>query len=302
MSLDLRVNIAGVELKNPVMPASGTFTAKATAEFYDISKLGAVVTKGVSDVPWPGNPTPRIAETYGGMLNSVGLQNPGVENYINDELAFLKDKNVKIIANVAGHSIEEYLKVVERLSDSAVDMLEINISCPNICEGGMSFGTDPKMAENLTKEVKKISKKPIIVKLSPNVTDITQIARAVESAGADAVSLINTLLGMRIDINRKAPILANKMGGLSGGGIFPVALRMVYQVKRTVNIPVIGLGGIMTGENAIEMLLAGADAVAIGTAALLDQTAPLKVLAEIESYMEENGFKNLAELRAAFNG
>lgn len=300
MSVNMNVNIAGVELKNPVMTASGTFAPKNTAEFYDITKLGAVVTKGVADVPWPGNPTPRIAETYGGMLNSIGLQNPGVERYIKEDLEFLKDKDVKVICNVAGHSLEEYIKTCERLEDTAVDMLEINISCPNIKEGGMTFGTDPNMAAEVTKAVKKVSTKPVIVKLSPNVTDITKIAKAVEDAGADAISLINTLLGMRIDINKKAPILANKMGGFSGPAIFPVALRMVYQVRRTVKLPIIGMGGIMTGEDAVEMMLAGADAVSVGTAAMLNPSAPLKIVAGIEEYMVKNNFKTLSELHEAF--
>ncbi len=300
MSVDMKVQIAGVELKNPVMTASGTFFAKNTAEFYDIEKLGAVVTKGVADVPWQGNAMPRIAETYGGMLNSVGLQNPGVEQYIKDELAFLKGKDVRVITNVAGHSIEEYVRVCERLEGTNADMLEINISCPNIKDGGMAFGTDPKMAAEVTRAVKKVTAKPVIVKLSPNVTDITQIAKAVEDAGADAISLINTLLGMRIDIHRKTPILANKMGGFSGPAIFPVALRMVYQVRRAVKLPIIGIGGIAIGDDAIEMLLAGADAVAVGTAALLDPTAPLKILKGIEEYMIENNFKTMQELHSAF--
>ncbi|MGP1569781.1 MAG: dihydroorotate dehydrogenase [Eubacteriales bacterium] len=300
MSVNMKVNIAGIELKNPVMPASGTFMPKNTSEFYDITKLGAVVTKGVADTPWPGNPMPRIAETYGGMLNSIGLQNPGAEQYIKEDLEFLKDKDVPIISNIAGHSIDEYVCTCQKLEDTNVDMFEINISCPNIEEGGMSFGTDPVMAAKVTSAVKKITKKPVIVKLSPNVTDITQIAKAVETAGADAVSLINTLLGMRIDINRKKPILANKMGGFSGPAVFPVALRMVYQVRRTVNIPIIGMGGIMTWEDAVEMIMAGADAVAVGTAALLDPGAPLKIISGIEKYMIENDFKTIDDIRAAF--
>lgn len=300
MNVNMNVNIAGVCLKNPVMTASGTFAPKNTAEFYDITKLGAVVTKGVADVAWQGNPTPRIAETYGGMLNSIGLQNPGVEQYIKEDLEFLKDKDVRIITNVAGHSIKEYVKICEILDDTCVDMLEINISCPNIAEGGMSFGTDAKMAEEVTKAVKKITKKPVIIKLSPNVTDITQIAKAVEAAGADAVSLINTLLGMRIDIHKRSPILANKMGGFSGPAIFPVALRMVYQVRRAVNIPIIGMGGITTGDDAVEMLLAGADAVAVGTAAMLDPSAPINIIDGIEKYMIENNFKTIKELQEAF--
>lgn len=300
MSVDLRVNIAGIELKNPIMPASGTFSPINTNEFYDITKLGAVVTKGVSDVPWVGNPTPRIAETYGGMLNSVGLENPGVDAYVAGDLEFLRRKGVKVITNVAGHSIDEYVKVCERLDTTCVDMLEINVSCPNISEGGMSFGTNPKMAAEVTKAVKKASSKPIIIKLSPNVTDITEIAKAVEDAGADAVSLINTLLGMRIDINKKQPILANKMGGLSGAGIFPVALRMVYQVRRAISLPIIGMGGIMTSADAAEMLFAGADALAIGIAALVNPTAPMDILAELEDYMKEQGFTNLEQLHSAF--
>ena len=247
--IDLSVNIAGVTLKNPITTASGTFSPRESSEFYDLSELGAMITKGVASVPWDGNPVPRIAETYGGMINAVGLQNPGVDYYIEHEIPFARQFDTKIIANVAGHSIPEYCDVVERLSETDVDMLEVNISCPNVKEGGIGFGTSPAMAAEVTRAVKRVSKKPIIVKLSPNVTDITEIAKAVEAEGADAVSLINTLIGMRIDVHRKRPVIANKMGGFSGPAIKPVAVRMVYQVRRAVNIPIIGLGGIMTGED-----------------------------------------------------
>ena len=300
--IDLSVNIAGVTLKNPITTASGTFSPHESSEFYDLSELGAMITKGIASVPWDGNPVPRIAETYGGMINAVGLQNPGVDYYIEHEIPFARQFDTKIIANVAGHSIPEYCDVVERLSDADVDMLEVNISCPNVKEGGIGFGTSPAMAAEVTKAVKRVSKKPIIVKLSPNVTDITEIAKAVEAEGADAVSLINTLIGMRIDVHRKRPIIANKMGGFSGPAIKPVAVRMVYQVRRAVNIPIIGLGGIMTGEDVAEFLMAGADAVSIGTAAFANPTAPVDIKKELIAYMERYGFKNLQEIRDAFQG
>lgn len=294
---DLHVTIAGVILENPITTASGTFSARESGSFYDINELGAVITKGVSSEPWAGNPTPRIAETYGGMLNAVGLQNPGVDAFIQNELPFLKTFRTKIIVNVAGKSTGEYCTAVEKLSDSDIDLLEINISCPNIKEGGISFGADPKTAAEITKEIKKISKKPIIMKLTPNVTDIAEIARAVESEGADCVSLINTLLGMKIDVHRKKPVLWNRMGGLSGPAIKPVAVRMVYQVRRAVAIPVIGLGGIMTGEDAAEFLMAGADAVSVGTAALVDPAAPVRIKKELVRFMEQYGYRNLQQLR-----
>ena len=298
--LDLRVNIAGVEWKNPITTASGTFSARESSAFYDLSRLGAVTTKGVADVPWAGNPTPRIAETYGGMLNAVGLQNPGVEAYMKEELPYLANYDTNVIANVAGHSIEEYCAVVERLNDTDVDMFEINISCPNVKQGGIGFGTDPVQAGLVTKAVKAIAKKPVIIKLTPNVTDITEIAKAVEENGADAISMINTLLGMRIDPRRGKLVLANKTGGFSGPAVKPVAVRMVYQVRRAVNIPIIGLGGISTGEDVAEFLMAGADAVAIGTAALVNPTAPVDILEQFATYMEEMGFTTIADVKKAF--
>lgn len=302
MSVDLRINFAGLEMKNPVTTASGTFAARESSEFYDLSRLGAVITKGVAAEPWAGNPTPRIAETYGGMLNAVGLQNPGAEAYLEKELPFLANYDVPVIANLAGHSIDEYCAVTEKLNESSVAMYELNISCPNVKQGGIGFGTDPAMAAEVVKAVKEVSKKPLIVKLTPNVTDITAIARAVEEAGADAVSLINTLMGMRIDLRTRRPILANTTGGFSGPAIKPVALRMVYQVRRAVSLPILGLGGIMCGEDAAEFLMAGADAVAVGTAALVNPTAPVDVVEGLRAFMEREGFANIAELKAAFRG
>ena len=302
-NIDLSVNFAGTTFKNPVTTASGTFSARESGEFYDIGRLGGVITKGIADVPWDGNPTPRIAEVYGGMINAVGLQNPGVEEYVKTELPYLAQFDTNVIANVAGHSIEEYCKVVERLNEEAgVSMYEVNISCPNVKLGGIGFGTDPKMAAEVTREVKKIAKKPVIIKLTPNVTNIAEIAKAVEAEGADAVSLINTLLGMKIDIRRKKPVIANTMGGFSGPAVKPVAVRMVYQVRRAVDIPIIGLGGIMTGEDAIEFIMAGADLISVGTAALVNPTAPVDVLEGIENYMREEGFKTIAEIRESFRG
>ena len=300
--VDLSINFAGLQMKNPVTTASGTFAARESGEFYDISRLGAVITKGVAAEPWAGNPTPRIAETYGGMLNAVGLQNPGAEEYIKKELGYLKDFDVPVIANLAGHSIEEYCAVTEKLNDTDVAMYELNISCPNVKQGGIGFGTDPKMAAEVTEAVKKVSKKPLIVKLTPNVTDITAIAKAVEDAGADAVSLINTLLGMRIDLKSKRLLLANGTGGFSGPAVKPVAIRMVYQVRRAISLPILGLGGIMTGEDAAEFLMAGADAVAVGTAALVNPTAPVDVVEGLRAFMEREGYENIAALKAAFKG
>jgi len=275
-------------------------SARDTAEFYDLNELGAVITKGIASRPWEGNPTPRIAETYGGMLNSVGLQNPGVDSFIKEELPYLKTLQTRIIANVAGKTIEDYCEVAEKLDETAIDMMEINISCPNIKEGGLSFGANPLMAANITKEIKARTKKPIIMKLTPNVTDITEIAKAVEAEGADAVSLINTLLGMKIDIHRKKPVLWNRMGGLSGPAVKPVAVRMVYQVRQAVKLPIIGLGGIMTGEDAVEFLMAGADAIAVGTAALLNPVAPVEIKKGLIEYMQRYGYRNLREIREAF--
>ncbi|WP_058484854.1 dihydroorotate dehydrogenase [Defluviitalea phaphyphila] len=296
--LDLRVKIAGVELKNPVTTASGTFgSGREFKEFIDLNALGAVTVKGVSSVPWKGNPAPRIAETYGGMLNSVGLQNPGVEEFIKNDIPFLRQYDTKIIVNIAGRTIPEYCDVAEKLSNTDIDLIELNISCPNVKEGGVAFGTDPKMAEEVTREVKRHTKKPLIVKLSPNVTDITNIAKAVIKGGADGLSLINTLIGMRIDINRRKPILANVVGGFSGPAIKPVALRMVYQVAKVVSVPIIGMGGIATGEDAIEFIMAGASGVAVGTANFRNPRATIDVLNGIKEYMIKNKIKSLKEIR-----
>jgi dihydroorotate dehydrogenase (NAD+) catalytic subunit len=298
---DLRVSFCGVDFKNPVFTASGTFSARESGRFCDFSKLGAVVTKGVSARPWPGNRTPRIAETPSGMLNAIGLENPGVDRFIAEELPFLRacigDSGTRIIANVAGHSAEEYREAAEKLDGADVDLLELNISCPNIRAGGLAFGADPRLAAEVTRAVRRVVKKPLIVKLTPNVTDITEIAKAVCDAGADALSLINTLIGMRIDARRRAPLLANVTGGLSGPAIKPVALHMVYKTARAVRLPIVGMGGIMNGEDAAEFLMAGASAVAVGTAALLDPRAPLSVCEGLETFMAENGYANAAALR-----
>lgn len=284
--INTKVNLAGVELKNPVMEASGTFGSGAEyGEFVDLNKLGAVVTKGVANVPWPGNPTPRIAETASGMLNAIGLQNPGIDLFAKRDIPFLKQYDTKIIVNVCGKSTEDYLEVVERLGDEPVDMLEINISCPNVKEGGIVFGQDPKAVEAITKAVKAKAKQPVIMKLSPNVTDITEMAKAAEAGGADVLSLINTLTGMKIDIYKQDFALANKTGGLSGPAIKPVAVRMVYQVANAVKIPIIGMGGIQTAEDAMEFILAGATAVAVGTANFNNPYATEQVISGIEDYM-----------------
>lgn len=300
--LDLSVTIAGVTLNNPITTASGTFSARESEAFYDINELGAMITKGVAAEPWDGNPTPRIAETYGGMLNSVGLQNPGVDAFLREELPYLRTFQPRIIVNVAGKSIGDYCTTAEKLSEAEVDMLEINISCPNVREGGISFGADPKMAAEITREIKRVSSKPILMKLTPNVTDITEIAKAVEAEGADGVSLINTLLGMEIDIYKKKPVLWNRVGGLSGPAVKPVAVRMVYQVRRAIKIPIIGLGGIMTGEDAAEFLMAGADAVSIGTAALVDPAAPVRIKKELTEFMKQNGYQKLRQIQEALEG
>ena len=295
--INTRVNIAGVEFKNPVTVASGTFgQGEEYAEFIDIKRLGAVTTKGVANIPWEGNPTPRIAETYGGMLNAIGLQNPGVDVFINRDLKFLKEKDARIIVNVCGRSIADYIETVERLSDVDVDMLEINISCPNVSHGGIAFGTNVDSVAEITREVKLHSKKPVIMKLSPNVTDITEIAKAAEVSGADALSLINTLTGMKIDINKRCFVLANKTGGLSGPAIKPIALRMVYQTVNAVKIPIIGMGGIATPEDAIEFLLAGAKMVSVGTANFIDPYASIKVIEGIEKYLNDNGFSDVNDI------
>lgn len=295
--MNTKVNLAGVELKNPVMTASGTFGSGAEySEFVDLSCLGAVVTKGVASVPWPGNPTPRIAETSCGMLNAIGLQNPGIDVFCERDIPFLKKYDTKIIVNVCGKSTEDYCEVVERLADEDVDMLEINISCPNVKEGGIAFGQDPKAAETITKAVKKCAKQPVIMKLSPNVTSIAEMAKAVEAGGADAVSLINTLTGMKVDIQRKAFVLANKTGGVSGPAIHPIAVRMVYEAANAVNVPIIGMGGIATAEDAIEMLLVGASAVSVGTANFYNPAVTMEIVDGIEQYMEAQGFASVADM------
>ena len=294
------VNLAGVELKNPVMTASGTFGSGAEySEFVDLKELGAVVTKGVANVPWPGNPTPRIAEVYGGMLNAIGLQNPGVDVFCERDIPFLKQFDTKIVVNVCGRTTEDYCEVVERLTSEPVDLLEINISCPNVKEGGIAFGQDPKAVEAITREVKRHAKQPIIMKLSPNVTDITVMAKAAEAGGADALSLINTLTGMKIDINRRSFALANKTGGMSGPAVKPVAVRMVYQVAQAVKLPIIGMGGIMTAEDALEFILAGATAVAVGTANFHNPYATKEVVEGIEAYMRKYGIEDIKELIGA---
>ena len=298
--MNTSVELCGVTLKNPVMTASGTFGSGAEySEFTDLNRLGAVVTKGVANVPWPGNPTPRVAEVYGGMLNAVGLQNPGIDLFCERDIPFLKKYDTKIIVNVCGHSTEEYVEVVKRLAEEPVDMLEINISCPNVKEGGIAFGQDPKCAEQITKAVKKVAKQPVIMKLSPNVTDIAEMARAVEAGGADVVSLINTITGMKIDINKRTFALANKTGGMSGPAIKPVAVRMVYQVANAVKIPVIGMGGIMTAEDALEFILAGATAVSIGTANFINPDTTIRVIEGIEAYMKKYGVEDIHELIGA---
>lgn len=298
--MNTKVNLAGVELKNPVMTASGTFGSGAEySEFVDLNKLGAVVTKGVANVPWPGNPTPRIAETYGGMLNAIGLQNPGIDVFCERDIPFLKQFDTKIIVNVCGKSTEDYCEVVERLADESVDLLEINISCPNVKEGGIAFGQNPKAVEAITKEVKKYAKQPVIMKLSPNVTDITEMARAAEAGGADILSLINTLTGMKIDINRRTFALANKTGGMSGPCVKPVAVRMVYQVAQTVNVPIIGMGGISNAEDALEFILAGATAVSIGTANFANPYATVETVKGIEEYLKKNQIDDINTLIGA---
>lgn len=295
--MNMSVKIAGVEFKNPVMEASGTFgSGMEYSEFVDLSRLGAVVTKGVANVPWPGNPTPRIAETYGGMINAIGLQNPGIDVFAKRDIPFLKKYDTKIVVNVCGKTTEDYIDVVERLGDEPVDMLEINISCPNVKEGGIAFGQNPKAAEEITKAVKKYAKQPVIMKLSPNVTSIAEMAKAVEAGGADAISLINTLTGMKIDINRKTFALANKTGGVSGPAIHPIAVRMVYEAANAVNVPIIGMGGIETAEDAIEMLLVGASAVSVGTANFYNPNVTMEIVDGIARYMEQNHFASVQDM------
>ncbi len=294
---DLSVKLAGVEFKNPVTTASGTFgSGMEYGAFFDLSRMGAVTTKGVASVPWEGNPVPRVAEVYGGMLNAIGLQNPGIDKFIERDIPFLKQFDTKIIVNVCGHTESEYLEVVERLTDQPVDLLEINISCPNVKEGGIAFGQKPDGVEKITKSIKSIAKQPVIMKLSPNVTDITEIARAAQAGGADAVSLINTITGMKIDIHKRTYVLANKTGGLSGPAIKPVAIRMVNQVFNAVSIPIIGMGGIMCADDAIEFILAGASMVSVGTANFTDPLATVKVIDGIKEYMEQYGVEKISEL------
>lgn len=295
--MNTKVKIAGIELKNPVMTASGTFGSGAEySEFVDLNELGAVVTKGVANVAWPGNPTPRIAEIHSGMMNAIGLQNPGMEVFCERDLPYLQQFDTKVIVNVCGHAPEEYLAVVERLADEPADMLEINISCPNVNANFLAFGQDPKHVEELTAQIKIIAKQPVIMKLTPNVTDIAEIARAAEAGGADAVSLINTLTGMKIDINRRTFALANKTGGVSGPCVKPIAVRMVYQVAQAVNIPIIGMGGIQNAEDALEFIMAGATAVSIGTANFTNPYATIETIRGIEAYMERNKIEDIREL------
>ena len=299
--MNLSVDIAGLTWKNPVTVASGTFgSGREYAEYIDINRLGAITTKGVAPVPWAGNPTPRVTESYGGMLNSIGLQNPGVEQFIANDIDFFREIEPPVIVNVCGHKIEDYCHVAQRLSEEdGIDMLELNISCPNVSEGGVQFGTNWKLTERVVREVRKVTKLPLIVKLTPNVTDIEVIAKAAESAGADALSMINTLLGMRIDINRRRPVLGNTFGGVSGPAVKPVALRCVYQAARCTKIPIIGMGGIMTGNDAIEFIMAGATAVAVGTASFANPRATIDVLEGMESFMFKNGIKDINDIIGA---
>lgn len=298
--MSLEVNFAGIPFKNPVTTASGTFgSGMEYSEFVDLSRLGAVTTKGVASVPWEGNPTPRIAETHAGMLNAIGLQNPGIDTFIQRDLPFLQEKNARVIVNICGSSKEDYVEVAERLAEESVDMLEINISCPNVKEGGIAFGQDPKAVERITKACKAHARQPVIMKLSPNVTDITVMAKAAEAGGADVISLINTLTGMKIDVNKRTFALANKTGGLSGPAIKPVAVRMVYQAANAVSIPIIGMGGIRTGEDALEFILAGAAAVAVGTANFRNPYATLDVVNGIETYMRDHKIDHIRSLIGA---
>ena len=295
--MNLSVDIAGVTMKNPVTTGSGTFgSGEEFSEFVDLSKLGAVTTKGVANVPWPGNPTPRVAEVYGGMLNAIGLQNPGINVFVEHDVPYLKKAGATIIVNVCGKSEKDYVEVVERLSDEPVDLLEINVSCPNVKEGGIAFGQDPKALYEITKAVKAKAKQPIIMKLSPNVTDITEMAKAAVDAGSDALSLINTLTGMKIDIERRDFVLANKTGGMSGPAIKPVAVRMVYQVANAVDVPIIGMGGIATAEDALEFIMAGATAVSVGTANFINPATTLEVVDGIKAYMERHQINDINEL------
>lgn len=298
--MNTEITIAGVTFQNPVMTASGTFgSGMEYGEFVDLNRLGAVVTKGVANVPWEGNKTPRVAEVYGGMLNAIGLQNPGVDVFLERDIPFLKKFDTKIIVNVCGKTVEDYLEVVERLGEAPVDMLEINVSCPNVKEGAIAFGQKADCLYDITKQIKRVAKQPVIMKLSPNVTDIGEMARAAEAAGADGISLINTLTGMKIDIHKRRFVLANKTGGMSGPAIKPVAVRMVYQAAHAVKIPVIGMGGIATAEDAIEFLLAGASAVAVGAMNFVNPYATIEIIEGIEAYMKQYGIKDLSELIGA---
>ncbi len=295
--MNMSVNIAGVEWKNPVTVASGTFGSGAEFDaFVDLNRLGAVTTKGVANIPWAGNPTPRVAETCGGMMNAVGLQNPGIDLFCKRDIPFLRQYDTKIIVNVCGKSTEDYCEVVERLADEDIDMMEINISCPNVKEGGIAFGQNPKAAEEITKAVKKYAKQPVIMKLSPNVTDIGEMAKAVEAGGADAISLINTITGMKIDIHRRQFVLANRTGGVSGPAIHPIAVRMVYQAANAVQVPIIGMGGISCAEDAIEMILAGASAISVGTANFHNPAVTMEIVDGIAEYMEKYGFQTVKEM------
>ena len=298
--MNTEITIAGVTFQNPVMTASGTFgSGMEYGEFVDLNRLGAVVTKGVANVPWEGNKTPRVAEVYGGMLNAIGLQNPGIDVFLERDIPFLKKFDTKLIVNVCGKTVEDYLEVVERLGEAPVDMLEINVSCPNVKEGAIAFGQKADCLYDITKQIKRVAKQPVIMKLSPNVTDIGEMARAAEAAGADGVSLINTLTGMKIDIHKRRFVLANKTGGMSGPAIKPVAVRMVYQAAHAVKIPVIGMGGIATAEDAIEFLLAGASAVAVGAMNFVNPYATIEIIEGIEAYMKQYGIKDLSELIGA---
>ena len=298
--MNTSVKLAGVTFKNPILTASGTFgSGQEYAQFVDLNKLGGVVTKGVANVPWEGNPTPRVAEVYGGMLNAIGLQNPGIDVFVERDIPFLTKYDTKIIVNVCGRSEADYVEVVERLADQPVDLLEINISCPNVKEGGIAFGQDPKAAAAITKAVKSVAKQPVVMKLSPNVTDIAYMAQAVEAAGADAVSLINTLTGMKIDVKKRQFALANKTGGMSGPAIHPIAVRMVYQVAQAVQIPIIGMGGVMSAEDALELMLAGATAVSVGTANFTNPHITEEIIEGIRDYMAEQGVDDIAELIGA---
>lgn len=300
--MNTSVTIAGVTFKNPVMTASGTFgSCMEYGDFVDLNRLGAVVTKGVANVPWPGNPTPRVAEVYGGMLNAIGLQNPGIDVFLKRDIPFLQHYDTKIIVNVCGKTVEDYLEVVEKLNDSAADMLEINVSCPNVKEGAIAFGQKADCLFDITSKIKNEARKPIIMKLSPNVTDITEMAKAAEAAGADAISLINTITGMKIDIHKRTFALANRTGGMSGPAIKPVAVRMVYQASHAVKIPVIGMGGIATAEDAIEFLLAGATAVSVGAVNFMNPYATVEIIEGIEQYMTKYGVEDIQELIGAVN-